>query len=239
MSTSNPSFSQMGKIYGTLVEQGVSTEILQYRLLAPAVIADIAEAATAGTIPDRVAFRTFLKLDQLQPKLLRKIDQPEVQFSAMSRMRTADCFKTGIMLPNDELCKWFAEYVPTINSGSLVPWELMQTMCAYELAEALLEITTDSADKLQKLIKLEGHAFHPDQVADLIRRTETGEKTGLLTNGQANLLFMIDADGIVVMLCIYYEKGLSDIGRVLRVHPFYYDREWDNMGNRFFSRKSS
>ena len=67
MSTSNPSFPQMSKVFDTFIEKGVTTELLQDDLLGRAILADVAEATVAGTIPSsRDEFRKSLGLDPLE-----------------------------------------------------------------------------------------------------------------------------------------------------------------------------
>ncbi|OGI21446.1 MAG: hypothetical protein A3J06_04770 [Candidatus Moranbacteria bacterium RIFCSPLOWO2_02_FULL_48_19] len=77
MSTSNPSFPQMSKVFDTFIEKGVTTELLQDDLLGRAILADVAEATVAGTIPSsRDEFRKSLGLDPLElpkPVYLRQL----------------------------------------------------------------------------------------------------------------------------------------------------------------------
>ena len=59
MSTSI-SFPQVTKIVDTLGEKGVTSELVQDDLLGKGRLADLAEAAVRGTIPDRETFRKLL-----------------------------------------------------------------------------------------------------------------------------------------------------------------------------------
>jgi len=61
MSTSI-SFPQVTKIVDTLGEKGVTSELVQDDLLGKGRLADLAEAAVRGTIPDRETFRKLLGL---------------------------------------------------------------------------------------------------------------------------------------------------------------------------------
>ena len=63
-----PSVPQMGKVYNTMTEKGVTGEILQHNLLGLGRISDLSEAAVLGIIPPRVELRKFLGLNPFLPE---------------------------------------------------------------------------------------------------------------------------------------------------------------------------
>jgi len=167
---------------------------------------------------------------------LKKLDIGNVPVAAMSRMKTADCLKKGITYRDGDLDNWLSDYIPAIGGGSLGGFELTdKNGTTYrQMAESLLQ-TTGSDESLKKLLKERGHTFHLEQVADLIRRTKAGEKTGLLDNGYANLLFVEDENGEVFGLHAFWRDYWLGLGWCVHVYRFVLDFGW-LAGLRFFSR---
>jgi hypothetical protein len=139
---------------------------------------------------------------------LKKLDLGNVSIVAMPRMKTKDCLKKGITYRDGDLDNWLSDYIPAIGGGSLGGFELTdKNGTTYrQMAESLLE-TTGSDESLKKLLKERGYTFHPEQLADLLRRTKAGEKTGLLDNGCANLLFIEDENGEVFGCDAYWDDA--------------------------------
>jgi len=168
---------------------------------------------------------------------LKKLDLGNVSIVAMPRMKTKDCLKKGITYRDGDLDNWLSDYIPAIGGGSLGGFELTdKNGTTYrQMAESLLE-TTGSDESLKKLLKEREHTFHPEQLADLLRKTKAGEKTGLLDNGYANLLFIEDENGDIFGVNAFWNDD-SWVGNGWSVHVFQfdYDYRW-HAGRRFFSR---
>jgi hypothetical protein len=170
---------------------------------------------------------------------MMKLDLGNVPVNAMPRMKTAECLKKGIKYPDADLERWLSEYVPAIGAGTLCGFELTdQNGTTYrQISESLLGLpgTTSSDSGLKELLRNGGHTFHPEQAADLLRRTAAGENTGLLKNGKANLLFIEDENGQVFGLSACWDDDWRGGGWGFYVYRFGHAYGWA-AGYRFFSR---
>lgn len=92
MSTSI-SFPQMRKLHDTLVEKGVTSQILQDRLIGDGIISDVAEAGVSGTIGNRDDLRKALGL---APLVLNIIVDYSMTFDRMVSSGGYDVVDKGI-----------------------------------------------------------------------------------------------------------------------------------------------
>lgn len=94
-----------------------------------------------------------------------------------------------------------------------------------KVAGVELTKTTTEAD----LIKIGKPLTNPLQIEDLILRTEKGEKTGLITNGYANIFFLQVGSSVFAVCAYRYADGWH-----VHLYHFYAGHEW-YAEHRFFS----
>ena len=94
------------------------------------------------------------------------------------------------------------------------------TVSGYELTRT----TTEG-----ELSKVGGTFTNPLQIEDLILRTERGEKTGLITNGYANLFLLVVGASVFAVDARRYSDGWH-----VRCYRFFARYEWHGV-YRFFS----
>ena len=204
--------------------------------------ASLKYAFSSALLPDPVVVSPEPeKFEQKQAVLtnrMKKLDLGNVSVTAMPRMKTKDCLKggRGITSRDGNFDNWLSDYIPAIGGGSLGGFELTNKdgTTYRQMAESLLG-TTSSDDELKKLLKERGHTFHIEQLADLLRRTKAGEKTGLIDNGYANLLFIEDDNGEVFGCGAHWNGVWYGYGWHVYVNRFGSDGRWF-AGRRFFSR---
>jgi len=206
-------------------------------LLSPELVLDGIQQLSEGNVI--VEEQKIIEQPQAVPtNRLKKLDLGNVSVTAMPRMKTKDCLKggRGIASRDGNFDNWLSDYIPAIGGGSLGGFELTNKdgTTYRQMAESLLG-TTSSDDELKKLLKERGHTFHIEQLADLLRRTKAGEKTGLIDNGYANLLFIEDDNGEVFGCGAHWNGVWYGYGWHVYVNRFGSDGRWF-AGRRFFSR---
>ena len=155
-----------------------------------------------------------------------------VTVAAVGAKNTADCFtNTARYYRDPSLGADFPKIQPVQPESKFTVCELTQDATFREMSESVLGVSGDIRT-LSKLLKESGHTTILPVIEALVERQESGEDTGLLTNGWANFFFVDNEDGESVSVV-----GLDRCGRQWGVCrcPLGRDRRWD-AGRRFFLR---
>ena len=180
---------------------------------------------------------------QIPDVLLRTTDLLMISVPAMPEMLIADCLKADgrvICYRSPRLDSLLTRRTPAVGRGLVRYFELGDEgkMTSEQMLRASLMVGPGPVDREQRRnVSAWGRTFHPEQVADLARRTKTNrnrksEETGLvLEHDKANLFLIEDeAEGIFVLNIHYYHLGCD-----VDVYPLDSDQIWPR-GTRLFAR---
>ena len=144
---------------------------------------------------------------------------------------TADCFmnRTRYYRRDSDLDKFLPENQSVQDASQFVVCELTETATFQQMAESVLGVSGD-IQTLSKLLIQHGHTTSLLAIEALIKRQESGEDVGLLTNGWANFFLVENKDGSVSVVIVYRLAGRWDVYQL----SFGYAYGW--YAGRFFFR---
>ena len=132
--------------------------------------------------------------------------------SKMPKCPVAHCFTDKVFAYHDsDFDNWLPKTLPVSEETKVVGYELTK-------------LTTEA-----DMAKVGGMFINLLQIEDLILRTEKGEKTGLVTDGYANIFFLQVGVSVFSVLAFRYSVGWR-----VDCYPFDARRGW-RAGSRFFS----
>jgi len=145
---------------------------------------------------------------------------------------TADCFtdRTRYYHRDGDLDKFLPENQSVQDASQFAVYELTETATFQQMAESVLGVSGD-IQTLSKLLIQQGHTTSLLAIEALIKRQESGEDVGLLTNGWANFFLVENKDGSVSVVYVYR----FDRRWVVRQRSFGGDIGWA-AAYRFFLR---
>jgi len=144
---------------------------------------------------------------------------------------TADCFTNQMRYyrRDGDLDKFLPENQSVQDASQFAVYELTETATLQQMAESVLGVSGD-IQTLSKLLIQHGHTTSLLAIEALIKRQESGEDVGLLTNGWANFFLVENKDGSVSVVIVYRLAGRWDVYQL----SFGYAYGW--YAGRFFFR---
>ena len=121
---------------------------------------------------------------------------------------TTDCFtnRTRYYHRDGDLDKFLPKNQFAQEAGQFAVCELTETATFQQMAESVLGVSGD-IQTLSKLLKERGYTTSLPAIEALIKRQESGEDVGLLTNGWANFFLVENKDGSVSVVCVHRLAG--------------------------------
>ena len=121
---------------------------------------------------------------------------------------TADCFtnQARYYYRDDDLDKFLPKNQSAQDASQFAVCELTETATFQQVAESVLGVSGD-IQTLSKLLIQHGHTTSLLAIEALIKRQESGEDVGLLTNGWANFFLVENKDGSVSVVCVHRLAG--------------------------------
>ncbi|MEK7607339.1 MAG: hypothetical protein AAB484_00200 [Patescibacteria group bacterium] len=181
---------------------------------------------------ERVQVRKFFTVSE-KTRLLLEITK--VTIPVTTEKKTKDCFLGDRYCYRDsDLDNLLAKVQPTGMAGQFTVHQLEKELNFKEVAQAILGVDEAPLNDLAKGIIEKGHTVVLPQIESLIERTDTGENTGLRTDGYANFFFVINKEGGVSVVNVPRYGG-----RRWNVYVYHFGNglRWD-VEHRFFSRNS-
>jgi hypothetical protein len=183
-------------------------------------------------------FKRFLRKEnpwevvkEIADHLLREITK--VALLATPDKKTKDCFlESRYYYRDDNLDGWLPEVQPMGKAGQFTARELEKELNFKEIAQVILGVDKTPLDDLAKGLIEKGHTVVLSQIEVLIERTDSGENTGIRTDGYANFFFVENKEGGVSVVNVRRYVGRR--WGVYVVH-FVSDSRW-YVEYRFFFR---
>ena len=122
---------------------------------------------------------------------------------------TKDCFVGKEFWRDSDVDSWLTSSLPATEGGETKVLKLVRpSMTFKQIAQAVLNETSDDINLLGKRLIEAGKTFSPKQVEERVLAFQNGDKSvALLDNGWANFWFVHDDKGNVFVLRVYRYGG--------------------------------
>ncbi|MHB8860215.1 MAG: hypothetical protein ACYC48_00565 [Minisyncoccota bacterium] len=105
--------------------------------------------------------------------------------------KTSECFpKPRYANRDNDFDNWLSKDQPGTGPCVITTLGLNKSWTFMEAANTILGVTETDPKLLGRLLIERGHTMTPQQVEEMVEKTERGEETKMLTNGYGNFFFV-------------------------------------------------